>query len=135
LANIADVPETFASDWADETVDRIRSTKPASTRPASSKFSTKVGRFRAGVYGAFWWLFVDRGTKAHDILPRKKTALKFTVKGETIFAKRAHVGRIRRRPFISRAAQGALHDLGRDAIVKAWNGRRRTGKGSHSRFL
>jgi len=133
LANVADVPETFAADWAEETADRIRATKPPSDRPESSKFTTKVSRLRAGVYGAFWWIFVDRGTKAHDIEARRKKALKFTVGGQTIFARKVHVGRIKRRPFISKAAQGALNDMGTDAIIKAWNGRRRTG--SHKRFL
>lgn len=135
LRNVADVPVTFAADWAEETADRIRETKPPSDRPESSRFTTKVSRARAGVYGAFWWIFVDRGTKAHDITPRKGKVLRFQAQGETIFAKRVHLPRMRRRPFISKAAQGALADMSTDAIVKAWNGRRRVGRASRSRFL
>lgn len=127
LTNIRAVPETFAAEWASEAADRIRATKPPSTRPASSRFTTKASRTRGGVYGAFWWIFIDRGTKAHDIVARKKKVLRFEKGGETIFAKRVHLKRMRRRPFISKAAQGALNDMGTDAIVKAWNGRRLRG--------
>lgn len=128
LENVAAIPPTFASDWAEETKDRIERTKPHSSRPASSRFTTKVGKLRAGVYGAFWWIFVDRGTKAHDIFPRKKKALKFEVGSQTIFAKKVHRKRMARRPFISRAAQGALESLGADHIIQAWNGRKVRGK-------
>jgi hypothetical protein len=131
LAALATVPPEFAGEWADETVGRIKATKPSSTRPASSRFSTKVSGRRAGVYGAFWWIFVDRGTKAHDIRPRKAKALRFQVGGQTIFARKVHLKRMRRRPFISRAAQESLRG-GADFIVKAWNGRRRR---EHKRFL
>jgi hypothetical protein len=127
LANLAKVPPAFAGEWADETVGRIKATKPPSTRPASSKFSTKVSERRAGVYGAFWWIFVDRGTKAHDIRPRKAKALRFQVGGQTIFARKVHLKRMRRRPFISRAAQESLRG-GTDLIIKVWNGTRLKGR-------
>lgn len=132
LENLRDLPENFTSQWADETASRIRATKPPSDRPESSKFTTKVSRTRGGVFGAFWWIFVDRGTKAHDIVARKAKALRWQDGGETYFARKVRVPRIKRRPFISRAAQGALSELGGDAIIKAWNGRRLTKK---KRFL
>jgi hypothetical protein len=131
LAALATVPPNFAADWAEEAKDRIVATKPSSTRPASSRFSTKVSERRAGVYGAFWWIFVDRGTKAHDIRPRKAKVLRFQKAGQTIFAAKVHLRRMRRRPFITKAAQEALHG-GTDLIIQTWNGRRRRGKG---RFL
>jgi hypothetical protein len=128
LANLAALPKGFAGVWADETVDKIKATKPHSTRPASSRFTTKVTERRAGVYGAFWWIFVDRGTKAHDITARKAKALRFQAKGQTIFAKKVHLRRMRRRPFISKAAQGALHDNGTELIIQSWNGRKIRGR-------
>jgi hypothetical protein len=124
LTNIAAVPETFASEWADLAADDMRKTKPHSTRPASSRFTTKATRTRAGVYGAFWWIFVD------DIEGRKARALS---NQQTIFGTKVHLKRMRRRPFISKAAQGALSELGTDAIVQAWNGRRL--RGAHKAFL
>jgi hypothetical protein len=131
LNALATVPPNFAGDWAEEAKDRIVASKPSSQRPASSKFSTKVSERRAGVYGAFWWIFVDRGTKAHDITPRKARALRFQKGGETIFTRKVHLRRMRRRPFITKAAQEALRG-GTDLIIQTWNGRRRRGKG---RFL
>lgn len=132
LENVAAVAPTLAGDWAGEAKERIQRTKPHSSRPASSRFTTKVGKFRAGVYGAFWWIFVDRGTKAHDIRPRRRQALRFEVGSQTIFAKKVHRKRMARRPFISAAAQGALREIGADNILRAWNGRKVRGK---SRFL
>jgi hypothetical protein len=133
LAAVADVPPTLAAEWAAETVTRIRATKPPSVRPQSSRFTTKATQRRAGVYGAFWWIFVDRGTKAHDIEPRRKKALRFESHGQTIFASRVHRKRMARRPFISKAAQASLH-AAPDIIVKAWNRRRLAGR-SHKAFL
>ncbi|HKY89364.1 MAG TPA: hypothetical protein VJ141_05245 [Candidatus Limnocylindrales bacterium] len=124
LAALAKVPPEFAGEWAAEAKDRIVATKPQSNRPASSKFSTKVSERRAGVYGAFWWIFVDRGTKAHDIVARRAKALRFEAGGQTIFARKVQLRRMRRRPFITKAAQEALHG-GADFIIKTWNGRRR----------
>jgi hypothetical protein len=123
LRNLATVPPAFAGEWAEDTATRIRATKPPSDRPASSKFTTRATERRGGVYGAFWWIFVDRGTKAHDIVPRRAKVLRFQVQRETIFTKKVHLKRMARRPFISRAAQDSLNG-GTDIIVKAWNGRR-----------
>lgn len=131
LTNVAAVAPAFAGEWADETVDLIKRTKPSSTRPASSRFTAKVSDRRAGVYGAFWWIFVDRGTKAHDIVARRAKTLVFQWKGDTIFAKKVHRKRMRRRPFITRAAQEALSSSNfAELVIQAWNGRRIRGRSS-----
>lgn len=125
LANVAAVGPAFASEWSEDAADRMRHTKPSSDRPESSRFTTKANATRGGVFGAFWWIFVDRGTKAHDIVARKAQALMFEWKGETIFAKKIHRKRMRRRPFISRAAQEALSgNRFADLVIRSWNGRR-----------
>lgn len=129
LENLAQVGPAFAGEWADETVEIIRRTKPPSDRPASSHFTTKANDRRAGVFGAFWWIFVDRGTKAHDIVAKKAQALMFQWKGETIFAKKIHRKRMARRPFISRAAQEALSsNTFAQLVIQAWNGRKIRGR-------
>jgi hypothetical protein len=133
LANVAALPPQFAAVWADETAQRIKATKPHTERPASSRFTTRASARRAGVYGAFWWVFVDRGTKAHDIKPRKAKALRWQSGGQTIFAKKVHLKRMRRRPFISKAAQDTLGELGSDLIIQSWNGKRV--RGPHKAFL
>ena len=65
----------YTNQWATDAANRMRSTKPASKEAASNVFTTKVTQVRGAVYGAFWWIFVDRGTKAHDITIRKKRVL------------------------------------------------------------
>lgn len=126
LNAIKGIPAAYGEEWAIATAERMRATKPPSDRPESSMFLPRVRGNRAGVYGAFWWIFVDRGTRAHDITPRRREWLKFTARsGETIFAKRTHHPRIARRPFISRAAQDALAGSAwSDLVIKTWNTRR-----------
>lgn len=122
LANLSrEVAPTFVQEWAGVTAENARRTAPNPRRPASRAWSTKVSGRRGGVYGAYWWIFVDRGTKAHDIEPKKKRWLKFEYHGETIFAKKTHRKRMTRRPFITRAAQEALSGSSFAGIVeKAW---------------
>lgn len=135
LQNVAEVGPDFAREWADETAKRMRATKP-STHRNPGQFTTKVQGLRAGVYGAFWWIFVDRGRKASDPTrggPAER--LKFVKAGETIFARKGVVAKaVRRRPFISRAAQEALTgSRWAEAVIRRWNGRRI--QGPHTRFI
>lgn len=137
LAIPAGAPEMVAL-WANDAGSRMQRSAPNARRPESRKFTTKARGLRGAVYGAFWWVFVDRGTKAHDILGsgRKNppTSLKFEVAGRTIFSKKVHVGRIRRRPFVTKAAQDALASSKLvEFMVKQWNRRRLTGP--HKAFL
>jgi hypothetical protein len=124
LASLQGVGPEFAQTWADDTATRMRTTAP----PAHDRrFSTRVRHFRAGVYGAFWWIFVDRGTKAHG--PKRAKVLRFERGGETIFAKK--VRGVKRRPFVTRAAQEALAgSKWADTVIKQWNRRRVGGRGA-----
>jgi hypothetical protein len=133
LVSLESVGQDYASAWAEDAASRMRRTAPNAQRPESKRFTTKATRFRAGVYGAFWWIFVDRGTKAHDIVARKAKTLMFEWKGETIFAKKVHLRRKARRPFITNAAKEALAGAAWvDTVIKTWNKRRLS---SHRRFL
>lgn len=137
----AGAPE-MAALWADDTASRMLQTAPHIRRSSSSKFTKKSGRgprgqVRAAVYGAFWWIFVDRGAKRHEILGsgRKNPPdwLKFSRSGRTVFAKKVNHPGQRRQPFISKAAQDALASSKlADLIIKQWNKRR---IGAHTKFL
>lgn len=121
--------------WAEDAAERMRRSREAATatRPASKQWEAKAQGNRAGVYGAFWWVFVDRGTKAHDIEARKGKALRFEWRGRTVFAKKVHRKRMARRPFITKAAQEAFASSRlMDGVVKLWNRRR---IGSRKAFL
>lgn len=89
------------------------------------------------VASASYAVFVEFGTRAHDIVPRVKKALRFAVGGNARltgtprtggpvrFARRVRHPGTRARPFMVPGARAALQGLGlRDTIVKLWNGRR-----------
>lgn len=129
------IPAGFAEQWADDAKSGIERSAPPSKRAESKRFTTKVAGRRAGVYGAWWWIFVDRGSKAHDITGagRKNPPHVLRFGGGTIFAKRVRHPRTARRPFITRAAQDALAGSGfADLVIKSWNRKR---LGIRSRFL
>lgn len=136
LARLAAIPAggpALVQAWGDDTADRLRATAPNARRPASRQFTTRTRGLRAAVYGAFWWIFVDRGTKAHDILgsggDNPPDSLKFNWKGRTVFAKKVHRRGKGRRAFISKAAQEALASSKlTDFIIKQWNRRRLGGR-------
>ncbi len=122
LTSLEDVPADFGSTWADRTLKDARAGEPApERRRGSGNWSTKVGTgprgdFRAAVYGAFWWVFLDRGTRAHS----------------TMFAPR--IRGTKKTRFITKAAQAAFAgNAFSDSVVKLWQ-RKRLG-GPHTRFL
>lgn len=109
--------------WADETVKVMRSSIPARTgatrrsvrrRNATEKKATVVSSHVA--------YFIDAGSKAHVIKPRKAARLVFEVGGRTIFARKVNHPRIGARPFRKKAA---LEGLRRKplvaALIKEWN--------------
>jgi hypothetical protein len=136
LASLGDAAPEYAAVWAETTMRRARETTPAPVRRrGSGQWSSKTGTgprgVRAAVYGAFWWIFVDRGTRAHG--PKRANSLAFFPHNTptTIFAKK--VRGVTRRPFITRAAQEALAGAAwSDTVVKLWQRRR---LGSHRAFL
>lgn len=77
--------------------------------------------------------FVEFGTKAHEIVPRTKKALRFALGGaatlagrpragaSVIFAKRVKHPGTKAKPFMRPGAKRAIDKLGVDAIVEAWN--------------
>jgi hypothetical protein len=106
--------------------------------PEYDRYAAILPELVAGaVYGAFWWVFVDRGAKAHTIFgsdgKNPPDNLRFSVGGRTIFAKKVTHPRQSRRPFITKAAQDAFANSGlADVMVKLWNRKRFT---SHKKFL
>ena len=126
LASLAEVPPEFARQWAEDTRAQAISTAPPHHEPASGIWTIRALRTRGAVYGAFWWLFVDRGTKRHDIVIKNKRVLSNRT---TIFGTKVDHKRIARRPFISRAAQDALSGSAwAETVVKSWNKRRLRGQ-------
>ena len=127
--------------WQHNTTVQARSTAPSRTgRGRASIHPSKLTETRAEVRGAYWLIFMDRGTKAHIIEPKgisgggrggksNTKALRFEWKGETVFARKVHRRRMRRRPFLTKAAQDGLKSgIFSDAIIQLWNRPRAAGR-------
>ena len=115
--------------WARDAAARIA--RDAPSRTGALKASIKPGdkRGKAAVLGNWYGIILDRGTRAYTIRPKKAGVLRYSYKGRTIFSKQSNRKRLRRRPFITRGAQGALASSAMtDQILKAWSRRRSTSR-------
>lgn len=140
MDSLATVGPQLRLDWMQSAAQKMRSTAPSHTGRGRTSIraglSNNVGRFqgraqagpKAAVFGDYWLIFVDRGTKRHEIAPRHGQALKFEARGRTVFSKRVVVRGKRRRPFITRASQDALREVGGSAIQNAWSRKRQSGR-------
>jgi len=128
--------------WQYATVRQAHATAPSRTgRGRASIHASKLTDTRAEVRGAFWLIFMDRGTKAHVIEPQKYSGSSRHYPGGpplkgwgnpmaisdgkgadgTVFGRKVHRRRMRRRPFLTKAAQDSLRAVGTSEIVKLWN--------------
>jgi hypothetical protein len=131
-------------DWKAAGVPAMRNVCPRNTGHASGSIrGVYGGEHRAAIVGDYWLIFVDRGTKAHDIRPKSVSgsgrggrgtarALKFEYKGQTVFARKVHRRAMRRRPFITQAAREAARTaLSAETIIGLWN--RKSSRGRFSK--
>ncbi len=111
-------------EWAEETVRLSRAAVPVrtGTLQRSIRVASATDR-KATVTSHYTAIFIDAGTKEHTDVPRHGQALRWESKvGGTVFAKRAHIPRMRARPFRARVAKQALKNKPLDkAVVDAWN--------------
>lgn len=110
--------------WSTETAGAMRQMVPV--RTGALRRSIHPGRVTeqdGAVLANSSAFFVDKGTKPHDITPRKADALVFKGRNGTVFARKVHHRGSRARPFRVRAAREGLRRTHMDdLIVKAWNG-------------
>ncbi len=64
-------------------------------------------------------VFIERGTRPHEIRPRSARALRFLAKGRLVFARRVWHPGIRPRFFVLRAAEALRSELG-GIFREAW---------------
>lgn len=109
--------------WADETVRQAQRRVPVRTGRLRRSIRVRNASMRkASVVAHFSANFVDAGTRAHDILPRKKRSLAWRDGGRTIFSKKVHHPRTRAQPFKREAALAAMRTNPlAGAIAEAWN--------------
>lgn len=111
--------------WADETVRLARSGFASHSKTGKTMASIRrrnASQKRATVVASYPASFIDKGTKAHTIVPRKAEAMKFSVGGRTVFSKKVNKPRTSADPFARRAATEALrrHPI-LDQLIDLWN--------------
>jgi hypothetical protein len=109
--------------WAEETVRQMRPRVPVRTGRLRRSFRVKnASQRKATVAGHFTAYFIDAGTKAHAIRPRKARSLRFEAGGRTIFSRKVEQRGLRARPFRQRAAEEALRrEPLAGQVIDAWN--------------
>ncbi len=125
-ARLKAIKQTFkpaGREWAEEAVQLMRSDVPQKTGRLRRSFRVRSAtQRRAQVGGHYSAFFIDRGTKAHVIRPRKAPRLIFRDEGRTIFARKVNHPATRAQPFRARAAREALRRRPMSATLsKLWN--------------
>lgn len=120
---ISTVVKTTNRAWADETAKIARQKVRRRTGKTAASIRRRSGsRGQDVVVGDPAVNFIDAGARAHDIVPRKASVLKFTDGGAPIFAKKVHKRAQRAHPFKRDAALEGLRRKGPlPEVVKAWN--------------
>lgn len=126
LAAVVAAESEIERAWADDAAGRIKGAAPRRTGRLQGSIHAGEKGGKGVVKGAYYGIILDRGTKSYPITPRKPGGmLRFEYRGRTVFAKKTQRRRLRRRPFITRGAQDALHASPIAAvIVKAYSRRR-----------
>ena len=142
LMNIVASADEMVRAWARDAASKIKADAPRRTGKLAASIEAGTTKGKGAVYGNWYGIIQDRGTKSYTIQPKKVTGsgrggagkastLRFEYRGRTIFAKKVQRKRLRRRPFITRGAQDALRSPALTAVIyKAWS--RRTQKGRFS---
>ena len=113
----------LGKSWAEDTRDAAkRRVKKRTGKTASSFRVRNASQRKATVVGSFVANFIDAGTKAHDIVPKKAKSLKFSDNGRTIFSKKVHHPRTQAHPFKRASAREGLDkNPMAEAVVRSWN--------------
>lgn len=130
LASVIAAKPEITRAWAKDAASRISRDAPRRTGALAGSIEEGEKGGKGVVRGAWYGVILDRGTKAYQIRPRSAGGtLRFTYRGRTVFAKKSDRRRLRRRPFITKGAQGALAAAAlRVEIVKAYSRRRSSGR-------
>jgi hypothetical protein len=115
-------------EWADATATsakrRIQAAGAVDTgKTVGSIRRRNASQRKATVVGHYPINFIDAGTRAHDIVPKKARMLRFEDRGgRTVFARKVHKRAQPARPFKAAAARDGLRDTNlRERLIELWN--------------
>lgn len=114
----------YGREWADEYVVVARQIVPVATGKTRMSIRRRnANQRKATVVAMFTAIFIDQGTKAHTIVPKRARGLYFTDGGSPVFVSRANHPGMRARPFRERAMNEAIRRKPMaDRLIKEWNG-------------
>jgi len=126
LKAIREVFKPIGREWADEAVLLARSTGPWTDRTGTLRRSIRrknATQRKAVVVAHYSQYFIDKGTKEHEVAPKRGTVLKWNpTTGGTVFAKRARIPRHAARPFRERVGRDALRRKPMaQTVIGLWN--------------
>ncbi len=113
----------YGREWADEYVTVAKPMVPVVTGRLRGSIRRKnASAKKASVQAHFTAVFVDAGTKAHTIVPKRAQGLYFTDGGNTVFAKKVNHPATRAQPFRERAMSESLRRKPMaERLIKEWN--------------
>jgi hypothetical protein len=109
--------------WAETTIAVMRPQAPHRTgRGAASLRVKNATQKRATVSAIYYMAILDKGSKAHTIVPRKAKTLRFEVGGKAVFARRVNIRARQGTHFAIRAAKEALRrNPMAESLIAEWN--------------
>lgn len=115
----------YGRKWAAATTKRARSGAQFTDRSGKGRRSIRVkgaSEKRATVVASYYVAILDKGSKAHTIVPRRAPNLVFQAGGRTVFSKKVNKPAARGLGFGQRAGRDALDDVPMAAeLIKMWN--------------
>lgn len=124
LKAIRTVFKPVGREWADRVVVLAKERIPERTgKTRASVRRANATQRKARVTANYPVNFIDHGTIAHTVVPKKAKVLRFTVGGQPMFAKKARIPAKAARPFKRQVGQEALREtdiLGN--LITLWNG-------------
>lgn len=120
LRAIREVFKPIGRDWADETVVLAKAAVPVRTGNLKRSIRRRNASMRkATVVAHFTQYFVDAGTAAHVVRPRRARVLS---DHNNVYGRRASIPRHAPRPFRARVARQALERKPMaQTVIRAWN--------------
>lgn len=114
----------YGREWADEYVNVARPMVPVVTgKTRMSVRRRNASQRKATVQALFTAIFIDEGTQAHTIVPRRAKALYFTSGGSSHFVPKVNHPRTRAHPFRQRAMDESIRRKPMaDRLIREWNG-------------
>jgi hypothetical protein len=125
LKAIKTVFKPAGKDWTEKTTAAAKRRLASSVDTGATRSSIRkrnASMVKATVVGKYPVNFIDAGVKAHDIVPKRATVLRFDVSGTTVFARKVHKRAQPARPFKKASAEEGLRqvDILRD-LIDLWN--------------